>query len=72
MLLGRERGKNPNFVPYMLHTGIPRFLIDADRAHASLRRLMSFEASRVLPGHGDPWDLGIVAALQAADAIEAR
>jgi glyoxylase-like metal-dependent hydrolase (beta-lactamase superfamily II) len=40
------------------------FTLDRDQALASLARLDGIEATWVLPGHGEPWDGGLQAALR--------
>lgn len=44
---------------------IAPFTADADEALESLIRLQDVEARWVLPGHGDAWDGGVAAAVQA-------
>jgi glyoxylase-like metal-dependent hydrolase (beta-lactamase superfamily II) len=44
---------------------IAPFTADADEALESLNRLERVEARWVLPGHGDPWEGGVAAAVQA-------
>jgi glyoxylase-like metal-dependent hydrolase (beta-lactamase superfamily II) len=40
------------------------FTLDPGEALASLARLDGLEATWVLPGHGEPWDGGLEAALR--------
>lgn len=44
------------------------FTADADQAVRSLARLDGIEAEHVLPGHGQPWKLGVAAAVQRVRA----